>query len=246
MVLASSAKRSVGPERLCGRGVCGLQRPQKRLRWQRFVFCERPPRCARPPAALRYRSSAVPRASRRGQTNAWFLVWVRGSRTRFVLESARPKRPLLIRELERANARRFAPYFKRSAEMGGRKCVVQVRKHCSFPNQSHNFTTADAFSGGRAQRGRALAKRKPSPKQPLLGSSECEDGRSHNANASPAQPLLARHAHFDCEGCVGLMLDLSRAVSSRTERVLRSMRSMRLVQPSLSAMTTSTWGVGPG
>ena len=44
--------------------------------------------------------------------------------------------------------------------MGGRKCVVHVRKPCQFANQSNSFTMADAFSGGRAKRGWTLAKHK--------------------------------------------------------------------------------------
>ena len=79
---------------------------QERLSYRMLLFCKRPsslcsarrgcvgggfrfvsvhPRYARPPAALRYRSSAVPRASRRGQTNARLYVWVHELQTRFVL-----------------------------------------------------------------------------------------------------------------------------------------------------------------
>ena len=64
---------------------------EKRLHRRRCVFCERlSSRAARPPAAPRSRSSAIPRASRRGQTDACFLVRVRGSETRFVLCNVPP------------------------------------------------------------------------------------------------------------------------------------------------------------
>ena len=63
-----------------------------------------PPRFARPPAVLRCRSSAVPRACAQGTNLRLFLGLGSRSRTTVVLE----------RELERASGRRFAPLSERS------------------------------------------------------------------------------------------------------------------------------------
>ena len=62
------------------------------------------------------------------------------------------------------------PPIRPKGVMGGRKCVVHPRKPCSFPNQSNTFTTADAFSGGRApaRGGRRIIK--ASANKPLLHS----------------------------------------------------------------------------
>ena len=73
--------------RLCFAGVSPRMRSARRgCIGGGLCYARVPPRVARPPAVLRYRSSAVPRAARRGQTTACFLVWVHKSRTRVVLE----------------------------------------------------------------------------------------------------------------------------------------------------------------
>ena len=110
---------------------------------------------ARPPAAPRRRSFAVPRASRRGQTFACFLVWVRGSRTTVVL----------VCELECASGRRLAPYPSAASD-GGQKMRRSSAKE--LPNSQVNPATSQRqthFRGAERQRGWTLAKRKPSPTQ---------------------------------------------------------------------------------
>ena len=133
--------------------ILALLGPQERLRWRRLSFCERPPeRCAlgpqRPLAVARPLSPAL---ARRGQTIACFLVWVHGTRTTVVLESAPPKHPLWIRELERASGRRLAPLSERSERWGAENASFTRESTAKFTNQPSNFTTADAFSGGRAR-----------------------------------------------------------------------------------------------
>ena len=78
---------------------------------------------------------------------------------------AQPKRPLKIRELERIDGRRFAPYFKRSAKMGGRKCVVQARGFCQICKSIQSLHNGRRIFGGPAERaargGGGLAKHNP-------------------------------------------------------------------------------------
>ena len=197
--------------------MCVLQRGP--LHERAFVFCSAgrcirgrvrcaalPLAFARPPAVLRCRSSAVPRASRRGQTTARFLVWVHRSRTTVVLEGklesasgrrlapylraqrvrwgaatkrseergaermrgwapAKQKRPPKTRTTQKRQWSTVSPLSERSERWGAENASFTRESPTKFPNQSNNFTTADAFSGGRAKRGWTLAKHRPSQTQ---------------------------------------------------------------------------------
>ena len=116
-VLCNIPKRGCMRGRLCCAGVHPrVARPPGEVELADVLFCERPSsRCAlgpqRPFAVARPLSPAL---ARRGQIIACFLVWVHGTRTTVVLESAPPKHPLWIRELERASGRRLAPLSERS------------------------------------------------------------------------------------------------------------------------------------
>mgnify|MGYP000592602450 CR=1 FL=1 len=83
-----------------------------------------------------------------------------------------------------------SPLFASEAStMGGRKCVVHVRKHCSFPNQSSGFTTADAFSGGRANARVGPRKTKAFAHTTSSGPSGCYASEGVTRSNEILQPL---------------------------------------------------------
>ena len=96
----------------------------------------------------------------------------------------------LIRTTQKHQWSTVCPLFASEAStMGGRKCVVHVRKHCSFPNQSSGFTTADAFSGGRANARVGPRKTKAFAHTTSSGPSGCYASEGVTRSNEILQPL---------------------------------------------------------
>ena len=136
---------------------------------------------ARPP-------SPALRAGDKPPLVSWFGFTNRG---RGSFSNASHKRPLKIRELERISDRRLAPYPSAASD-GGQKMRRSRPKALPISNEIQCFTTADAFSGGRAHARMDARKTNAFAKATSRGAS-CTQNANHVARHKRSACCNARH-----------------------------------------------------